>query len=68
MAANQFTGCIPVSIGNLTRLTDMQVSEYIQFVISCIYSIYRYLNNNELSGVIPNEIGNLTNLETLLVI
>ena len=31
LAINQITGCLPLSICNLTRLTDMQVSKNIQY-------------------------------------
>ena len=74
LSANQLSGTIPSSIGNLTKVQSLYVPSCIQFHqqthISLTLSticMFRYLSQNQLSGTIPSSIGNLAQLQTLYV-
>ena len=64
------------ALGCLTDLTSLYLGESRQgfdasclfekaFVLTCLFFLFRYADNNKLNGTIPSEIGNLTNLQYL---
>ena len=71
LGANQLSGAIPDSIGNLTNLQRLYVAlSFPSFLLpililtsihllSFTHIMFSYLNFNQLSGAIPDSIGNL---------
>jgi len=68
---NQFTGTVPASYANLTRLQDLylsanQLSGNIPEVLGSMTALVRlYLDSNQFVGTIPDTLKNLVNLECL---
>jgi hypothetical protein len=71
LSYNQLSGSIPSSIGSITGLGFLNLSNNlltgtIPSVIGSLTNLGTlYLNGNQLNGVVPSSIGNLTNLTAL---
>ncbi|KAJ4721723.1 putative Receptor protein kinase [Melia azedarach] len=69
--SNQFFGCIPPQIGNLTKLEYLDISfnqfsgKIPQEITLLTFLKALYLDLNQLRGTIPSEIGNLKSLRYL---
>uniref|UniRef100_A0A5B6ZPS8 Protein kinase domain-containing protein n=1 Tax=Davidia involucrata TaxID=16924 RepID=A0A5B6ZPS8_DAVIN len=74
LSENKFSGNIPAALGNLSRLTELQMggnsfSGEIPSELGALTSLQIVMNlsNNNLSGRIPPQLGNLILLEFLLL-